>query len=262
MRRKPFTFSVAAAPTAGLGNSLIVAAIWIGLIAGDLRRLRAGGPLRFRQLRRSGVRLQNAHVQAGLTPASIKWAFTAVVSANWMPVTLLSHMLDCQLFGMDSGMHHLVNVLFHMLAALLLFAFLRRATGARWPSAFVAFMFALHPLHVESVAWIAERKDVLSAFFFFLALYAYVRYAESPSVRRYLLVVVPFCLGLMSKPMLVTFPFTLLLFDVWPLRRARLPRILWEKLPLLALSAGASLVTYLVQRSAGAVSVAIRSHYA
>jgi tetratricopeptide (TPR) repeat protein len=192
---------------------------------------------------------ENVHVKAGLAPASIKWAFTAVVSANWMPVTLLSHMLDVQFFGLRSGMHHLVNVLFHALSALLLFMVLRRATRARWPSAFVAFVFALHPLHVESVAWISERKDVLSAFFFFLALYAYVRYTERPGLGRYLAVLGLFCLGLMSKPMLVTFPFTLLLFDIWPLGRVQWPKILWEKLPLFALSAGSSVVTYFTQRS-------------
>src|SRR5262249_32312116 len=118
---------------------------------------------------------ENPQVQAGLTAASIKWALTAVVASNWMPVTLFSHMLDCQLFHLQSGMHHLMNVLLHILATLLLFAALQRATAARWPSAFVAAVFALHPLHVESVAWVAERKDVLSAFFFFLALYGYVR---------------------------------------------------------------------------------------
>jgi tetratricopeptide (TPR) repeat protein len=197
----------------------------------------------------------NAHVKAGVTLDNIKWSFTAFEVGNWAPVTLLSHMLDCQLFGMESGMHHLVNVLFHMLTTLLLFAVLRRATGARAPSAFVAFMFAMHPLHVESVAWVSERKDVLSAFFFFLALYAYVRYTEAPGLRRYLMVAAPFCLGLMSKAMLVTFPFALLLFDVWPLRRAQFPKILWEKLPLMALSGGASVVTYFAQQSAGAFSV-------
>jgi protein O-mannosyl-transferase len=163
---------------------------------------------------------ENPHVQAGLTPASIKWAFTAVVMSNWMPVTLLSHLVDAELFGMQSGMHHLMNVLFHALASLLLYAALHRATGARGMSAFVAFMFALHPLHVGSVAWVSERKDVLGALFWFLALYAYVRYAERPSLGRYALVAAAFCMGLMSKPMLVTFPFTLLLFDIWPLRRA------------------------------------------
>jgi hypothetical protein len=202
----------------------------------------------------------NTHVQAGLTLESIKWATVAVVASNWMPVTLLSHMLDCELFHLQSGMHHLTNVFLHLLASLLLFATLKRATGARWPSAFVAMIFALHPLHVESVAWVAERKDVLSACFFFLALYAYVRYAEQPSLSRYLSVAALFSLGLMAKPMLVTFPFVLLLFDVWPLRRLLSRGALWarqqavlDKLPLLALSAIISIVTFNVQRSTQAV---------
>jgi tetratricopeptide (TPR) repeat protein len=195
---------------------------------------------------------KNEHVMAGLKAGNIQWALTAVVASNWMPVTLSSHMLDCQLFGLASGMHHLVNVLFHALSAALLFLLLLRATKSRWASAFVAFVFALHPLHVESVAWVAERKDVLSTFFWFLTLYAYVRYAETPSLRRYLLVLAPFCLGLMSKPMLVTLPFTLLLFDFWPLRRVQWPRIVWEKLPFLALAAGVAVVTYSVQHTSGA----------
>ena len=197
---------------------------------------------------------QNAHAQSGLTLASVKWAFTSVVDGNWIPVTLLSHILDAQLFGMRSGMHHLVNVGFHALSALLLFLSLRRATGALGLSAFVAFVFALHPLHVGSVAWVAERKDVLSTFFWFLALYAYVRYTERPGLGRYLAVAAPFCLGLLSKPMLVTFPFTLWLLDLWPLGRPQWPRTIGEKLPLIALSAGASVVTYVVQGSAGFVA--------
>jgi tetratricopeptide (TPR) repeat protein len=196
---------------------------------------------------------ENPHVQAGLALDSIKWAMTAVVAGNWMPVTLLSHMLDCQLFHLQSGMHHLTNVFLHFLSTLLLFVVLKRATGARWPSAFVAAIFALHPLHVESVAWVAERKDVLSAFFFFLALYAYVRYSEQPGVKRYLLVGAAFTLGLMAKPMLVTFPFVLLLLDVWPLRRAQFPKALIEKVPLCALSAIVSAVTFYAQRSTQAV---------
>ncbi len=200
---------------------------------------------------------QNARVQAGLTPASIAWAFTAVTSSNWQPVTLLSHMLDVQFFGLHSGIHHLVNVVYHALSALLLFALLQRATKARAASAFVAFVFALHPLHVESVAWMAERKDVLSTFFFFLALYAYVLYTEHPTVKGYLWMLAAFVMGLLSKPMVVTFPFVLLLFDVWPLRRVQLPKILWEKLPLVALSAASSAVAYWVQRTTGAVAVAI-----
>lgn len=199
---------------------------------------------------------QNDHVQAGLTLDSIKWAMTAAVAANWTPVTLLSHMLDCQLFHLQGGMHHLMNVVLHMLASLMLFLMLERATGARWPSAFAAFVFALHPLHVESVAWVAERKDVLSALLFFLALYAYVYYVEHPGIRRYLLVVAAFCLGLMAKPMLVTFPFVLLLFDLWPCGTTSRPRnwrLLLEKLPLFALSATASVLTFYVQRSGEAV---------
>ncbi len=194
----------------------------------------------------------NAHVRAGLTAGSLKWAATEVVD-YWVPVTLLSHMVACQFFQQESGMHHLVNLLLHALATLLLFTALERATRARWPSAFVAMMFAVHPLHVESVAWITERKDVLSAFFGFLALYCYVRYVEAPSLRRYLLVAMTFALGLMSKPMLVTFPFVLLLLDFWPLHRAQFPKVLWEKLPLIALSIAASFTTFLLQKSMGIV---------
>ena len=192
----------------------------------------------------------NPHVRAGLTPGSLAWALTSTDSANWFPLTRLSHMLDAQLFGMRPGPHHLGSVLFHALAALCLFAFLRRATRARWPSAFVALLFALHPLHVESVAWVAERKDVLCALFWFLALWAYVRYAERPGVGRYLLVLLPFCLGLLSKPMIVTLPLVLLLLDVWPLGRRPALR---EKLPFFALSAAGAIATYLAQRGSGAV---------
>src|ERR1022692_4008855 len=145
----------------------------------------------------------NQHVRTGITAANIAWAFTSGEAANWFPLTRLSHMLDCQMFGLRSGWHHLTNVLLHALAVLLLFAFLKRSTGRRWPSAWVALLFALHPLHVESVAWVAERKDVLSAFFWFLALWSYVR-------RHYWLTLLAFCLGLMSKPMVVTLPFVLL----------------------------------------------------
>jgi tetratricopeptide (TPR) repeat protein len=193
---------------------------------------------------------ENPLVQAGLTAASFQAAWTAVAVGNWIPITVLSHIADGQFFGMESGAHHMVNVALHALAAMLLFAALRRATQARWPSAFVAALFAVHPLHVESVAWISERKDVLSAFFAFLALYFYVRYAERESVRGYLMVAAAFVLGLMSKPMLVTFPFLLLLIDFWPLGRAHFPKLLWEKAPLVALSAADSLVTYLVQGTA------------
>jgi len=195
----------------------------------------------------------NIHVRQGITPGGIAWAFTSTESANWFPVTRLSHMLDVELFGLDAGWHHLENAVLHTLATLFLFAFLYRATSARWPSAFVAFLFALHPQHVESVAWIAERKDVLAAFFWFLALWAYARYAERPGLARYLLVLGSFCLGLMSKPMIVTLPFVLLLADVWPLRRPKSLSLIWEKLPFFALSAVSAVITYLAQSGSGAV---------
>jgi protein O-mannosyl-transferase len=212
----------------------------------------------------------NPHVNHGITRDGLAWAFTSDEIFNWIPVTQLSHMLDFQLFGARSGLHHLTNVLFHALATLLLFAFLHRATGARWRSAFVAFLFGMHPLHVESVAWIAERKDVLSAFFWCLALWAYLGYTKRPGWGRYLLVLLPFSLGLMAKPMVVTLPFVLLLLDVWPLRRfalgslpvgagnPRIARIRWqkallEKVPFLMCSAGVAVATYLVQRTGGAV---------
>jgi tetratricopeptide (TPR) repeat protein len=199
----------------------------------------------------------NPHVRQGITPAGIAWALTSVEAANWFPATRLSHMLDAQFFGLASGWHHAVNVLLHALAAMVLFVFLDRATRARWPSALVAFLFALHPLHVESVAWVSERKDVLSALFWFLALWAYVRYTERPSLGRYLAVAAWFVLGLMSKPMVVTLPFVLLLLDFWPLRRAMPGKLdaalLREKIPLFALSAVASVATYLVQQRSGAV---------
>src|SRR3989440_801733 len=156
--------------------------------------------------------LDNAHVRAGLTWRGIAWAFTHVHSQNWHPLTTMSHMFDCQLFGVNPGAHHLVNVFFHSIAAVLLFILLAQITNSLWPSAFVAAVFAIHPLRVESVAWIAERKDVLSGLFFMLTLWAYERYVHNPwSLARYLLVVALFALGLMSKPMLVTLPFVLLL---------------------------------------------------
>lgn len=213
--------------------------------------------------------VDNPHVNHGITRDGLAWAFTSDEIANWIPITQLSHMLDFQVFGAHSGLHHFTNILFHALATLLLFAFLYRATGASWRSAFVAFLFAMHPLHVESVAWITERKDVLSVFFWCLALWTYVWYAERPGWARYLLVLLSFTLGLMAKPMVVTLPFVLLLLDVWPLRRiafgglpagARNPTIMpvhWqkallEKVPFLVLSAGAAVATYLVQRAGGA----------
>ena len=202
---------------------------------------------------------ENPYVRSGITRESVIWAFTTRHASNWHPLTWLSHMLDCQFFGTNPLWHHLMNLLFHVANTLLLFWVLKRMTGALWPSAFVAAVFALHPLHVESVAWAAERKDVLSGFFWMLTIAAYVRYAERPGIARYLLVFSALCLGLMAKPMLVTLPFVLLLLDYWPLGRfqgrhaATIYRLIGEKAPLFALAAVSSVVTYIAQRGAGAV---------
>ena len=158
-------------------------------------------------------------IQAGLTIKGIAFAFTSPHARNWHPLTTISHMLDCQLYGLNAGGHHATNVVLHTIAVLLLFRVLRQMTGAVWKSMVVAALFAVHPLHVESVAWVSERKDVLSAIFFFLMLDAYVRYAHAGSITRYLVVAVLFATGLMSKPMLVSAPVVLLLLDYWPLRR-------------------------------------------
>jgi tetratricopeptide (TPR) repeat protein len=162
---------------------------------------------------------QNSHVQAGLTWSNLVWALKATVDANWHPVTLLSHMADCQLFGLAPAGPHLTNLALHILNVVLLFWVLQLSTAMVWRSAFVASLFALHPLNVESVAWVAERKNVLSTMFFLLAIWAYIWYAYAPNWKRYLTVAALFALGLMSKPMLVTFPFVLLLLDFWPLSR-------------------------------------------
>ena len=162
----------------------------------------------------------NPVVARGLTLKGIVWAFTGVHAANWHPLTWLSHELDCQLYGLHPGGHHLTNVLLHTATVIALFLVLRQMTGALWRSAFVAAVFAIHPLRVESVAWVAERKDVLSGLFFMLTIGAYVRYARRPwSLARYGLVVLLFAMGLMCKPMLVTLPLVLLLLDYWPLQR-------------------------------------------
>jgi len=199
---------------------------------------------------------ENFRVQAGLTWDGLAWAFTTTHASNWHPLTWLSHMLDVELFGLRAGGHHLASVLFHVASAVLLFHLLVRTTSQLGPSAFVAAVFALHPLHVESVAWVAERKDVLSAFFWVLTTLAYVRWVERSGARRRAAVLLLYALGLMAKPMLVTLPFTLLLLDIWPLRRAAASwkdRVL-EKWPLFALAAASSVVTYAVQRSGGAMA--------
>jgi len=213
-------------------------------------------------------------IQAGLTIKGMGHAFISQHARNWHPLTTLSHMLDCQLYSLNAGGHHATNIILHTIAVLLLFQVLRQMTGAVWKSAIVAALFAVHPLHVESVAWISERKDVLSAVFFLFMLGAYGRYAHAPSTTRYLAVVVLYAAGLMSKPMLVSVPIVLLLLDYWPLRRLEQPslttgkrkiaqsgnqgdvirRLLLEKIPLLILSIGACTVTYILQkRAAGAI---------
>jgi protein O-mannosyl-transferase len=191
------------------------------------------------------------HVLPGITRAGLAWAATAKVASNWHPLTMLSHMLDCQLFGLDPAGHHATSLLLHLANVLLLFEVLRRMTGAAGRSAAVAALFAVHPTHVESVAWVAERKDVLSALFWILAMGAWARYARRPSSGRYLLVALLMILGLMAKPMVVTLPFALLLLDVWPLGRLHLgwKRLAIEKLPLLALSAASSLITLRYQQT-------------
>ncbi len=200
---------------------------------------------------------KNVHVRTGLKLDNVIWAFQDVNTFYWHPVTWLSHMTDCQIFGLNSGAHHLVNVAIHIANVLLLFFLLRRATGAVWKSTIVAALFALHPLNVETVAWLAERKSLLSAFFSFLTFAAYGWYAKKPDWKRYLLIVAAFLLALMSKPMAVTVPVLLLLFDIWPLRRyedlpftQRWRRLSLEKLPLLLMSAASSTVTFLGHRGA------------
>jgi protein O-mannosyl-transferase len=202
--------------------------------------------------------IENPNVSTGLTPEGIAWAMTARYSNNWHPLAWLSHQLDCQLYDLHPAGHHLTSVLLHAVTSVLLFLVLRRMTGDLWPSAFVAAVFAVHPLHVESVAWIAERKDVLSGLFFVLALGAYLRYVRRPSSRlRYATVAAFFALGLMAKPMLVTLPFVLLLLDYWPLRRivaTSTPRQAWrlvvEKIPFFALAALSCVITSWAQSDA------------
>jgi protein O-mannosyl-transferase len=207
---------------------------------------------------------QNPHVQSGLSAETISWAFASTDASNWHPLTWLSHALDCQLFGVNPHGHHLTSVLLHTCNVVLLFLILQWATGALGMSAMVAALFALHPFNVESVAWVAERKNVLSTFFFFLTLAVYGRYARRPSFGRYLLLALAFAMGLASKPMLVTLPFVLLLLDYWPLARihswteprhnpqASWPRLLMEKVPLMCLSMASSIITMIAQK--GAVS--------
>ena len=231
----------------------------------------------------------NAQIQTGLNAGNVAWAFTSTSAANWHPITWLSHMLDCQLYGLKPSGHHFTNLLIHLSNVLLLFWVLKVMTGAIWRSALVAAFFAVHPLNVESVAWIAERKNLLSTLFWILTIWAYVWYARKPELKRYLATLGLFALGLMSKPMVVTLPFVLLLLDCWPLerltsqprtsdaetapakkgkRQARKAkqvelapsyppetagRLILEKAPLFVLAAAGSIVTVIAQKKAGAV---------
>ncbi len=221
---------------------------------------------------------KNRNVQSGLTLEGVIWAFTTTHASNWHPLTWLSHMLDCQLYGLNPSGHHLTNLVFHIASTLLLFLVLERMTGALWRSSFVAALFALHPLHVESVAWVAERKDVLSTFFWMLTMWTYVHYVERPGFNRYLLVLLFFILGLLSKPMLVTLPFVLLLLDYWPLGRFQFGQssgdsnppinklknpsdlrgvafhLVLEKVPFFALTAISIFLTIFAQQRGGALS--------
>jgi hypothetical protein len=207
---------------------------------------------------------ENQHVLGGLTLDGAKWAFTMDENtANWHPLTWLSHMLDCELFGQHAGLHHLTNLIIHTTSAVLLLLVLASMTGSIWPSAFVAAGFALHPLHVESVAWIAERKDVLSGLFWILTMGCYLRYTRAGNRSSYILTLVVFALGLMAKPMLVTLPFVLLLLDYWPLNRfesnpttslyRKVRHLIVEKIPCFVPMAASCVITYIAQKGGGAV---------
>lgn len=227
---------------------------------------------------------ENMHVQGGMTFDNLAWAFTTGYAANWHPLTWISHMIDCQVYGQNPAGHHLTNVFFHIVNTVLLFLVLAEMTGGLrhgghvWQSAFAAAVFALHPLHVESVAWAAERKNVLSAFFWLLTMLVYMRYVDHPRMINYLLLIFSFALGLMAKPMLVTLPFVLLLLDYWPLRRFEVTRanderkrfgkfnpanpptrasmalhLVREKIPLIVLSVISSVITFIVQQRGEAI---------
>ena len=217
----------------------------------------------------------NWNIKSGFSSESISWAFTTFYAYNWFPITWLSHIFDYQLYGLNPKGHHLTNLLFHIANALLLFMVLLRMTGKLWRCAFIAAMFAFHPLNVESVAWAAERKNVLSTLFWLLTMWAYIRYAEKSTIKKYGLVLLFFALGLMSKPMLVTLPFVLLLLDYWPLGRLKLEqggpdnevpaksryhvkseflKLMLEKIPLFALTTGACILTFIAQQEGALIN--------
>lgn len=212
----------------------------------------------------------NPVVQQGLSVENVLWAFTAVQNGTWQPITWLTHMVDCQLFGLNAGGHHLTNVLFHMLSTVLLFLLLRRITSAEIPSAVVAALFALHPLHVESVAWVGERRDVLMAMWWLLTIFCHATWVEKGGTLRYLLILACFAAGLMSKPMLVSLPLILVLIDIWPLQRLPPPSswsswwqkkylfLLVEKIPLVAMAAGMSVITMIAVGQEGSLGTTLQ----
>ncbi len=218
-----------------------------------------------------GYVTQNTHLRQGLTPESVLWSFTATTKSNWHPLTWISHELDITLFGLNPVYHHWMSVILHILSSILLYLLIERLTSERWKSAFVAAVFALHPLHVESVAWVAERKDVLSGLFWILTLHAYVWFRQSPAAGRYILAVFLFALGLMAKPMVISLPVVLLLLDYWPLGPQpglpvknsfadRVSRIFsWRnlrpKVPFFLLAAVSGVITYIVQSEAGSTTL-------
>jgi Flp pilus assembly protein TadD len=211
-----------------------------------------------------GYIVKNYYLQPGITGENIAWAMTTGYLANWHPLTWMSHMLDYQLFGLNPAAHHLHSLALHLLTSIFLFLLFKSMTRSDWIGLFVALVFAIHPLHVESVAWASERKDTLSALFAVMTIGAYKLYTNSPVSKHYVIVLLLFFMGLLAKPMLVTLPFVLLLLDYWPLRRMAIPSnedvgksfsfLLFEKVPLLVLSLAVSIVTFVVQRQAGAVS--------
>ncbi len=250
-----------------LGVSLVIVVLYAGALSND-----------FVNMDDDLYVTANDMVKSGLNSSSIKWAFTSFHSANWHPLTWLSHMLDVRMFGLHPAGHHLTSVMLHIANTLLLCIFLRKAAGFRWRSISVALLFAVHPLHVESVAWVAERKDVLCAFLGMSALLAYLHYTKAPGPGRYALVILLLALGLMAKPMLVTLPFVFLLLDYWPLGRFRangepsavaagdtatVPRrgLLLEKAPLLALTIASCVITFIAQRKGSAVIPFSRSPF-
>jgi hypothetical protein len=211
--------------------------------------------------------VENPHIKGNLTLENIIWAFSTGYAANWHPLTWLSHMLDFGVYGLNPMGHHWTNLQIHIANSILLFLFFKYLTGVLWRSAIVAALFAIHPLHVESVAWVAERKDVLCTFFWILSMWAYAGYVRHPQKKYYVLLIILFILGLMAKPMIVTLPFVLLLLDFWPLSRFQymlhrqqipifkvIACLVREKIPLFILSAVSSLITFFVQQHGGAVS--------